>query len=134
SLRNEQAEKMQSMLGKANDQHDRETDNRKHAGHCQVAGYCERMQAKNTNGEKPQHVGKKNEHKQREDIRRVFLASGSNIGVDHIVDKACKAFNHQLPAAGNEITLHSATHEQEQHEHCKAHPDSTIGQTNLLTT
>ena len=46
AVRHEQAEEMEAMLGEADDQHDREAQDREHAGDGQVAGHRERMNAR----------------------------------------------------------------------------------------
>ena len=134
TMRNEQAEKFEAMFPEPDDQNDRKADRCQQAGDGKLAGYGERMDA----GDDPEwhqaeQIGEENEHEQSEHPGRIFLAVGSNAGGDDIVDKADYTFDHDLPATGNQLALHSAHHEHIEKTEDDKHPQRAVGEIDLLT-
>src|SRR5206468_8057691 len=60
--------------------------------------------------------------------REIFAALWPDAGVDHVVDKADQPFNHDLPASGNQLALHSAEHEQPDREEHDQRPQRAVGE------
>ena len=134
TVRDEQAEELEAVLPETDDQNDREADCRKQAGYGELASHGERVDAgDDAERHHAEKIGKQDEHEQGEDPRRIFPAIGANAVGDDIVDKADYAFNHHLPATGNQLALHSADHEHVKQPEDDEHPQCTIGEANLLT-
>ena len=133
-MRDEQAEKVELVLPEADDQDDREADRRKQAGHGELAGDGERVDARNdTEGHHAQQVGEQDEHEQGKHPRRVFLAVGTDAGGDDIVDEADHTLDHDLPATRNQLSLHSAHHEHIEKTQDDEHPERAVRKADLLT-
>ena len=122
-MRNKQAEEFEPVLPEADDQNDGKADRCKQAGNRELAGDRERMDPRNnTKGHHAKQVGKQDEHEQGKDPRRIFLAVGTDAVEDQIIDKSDNPLNHDLPAARDELALHSACHEHIKQAQDHKHP------------
>ena len=112
AVRHEQAEEMQAMAPEADDKNRTKAENRENRSDRQVAGYGESVRAGNDTDRHHAHeVGEEDEHEKREDQGHIFLALGPDARAHHVVDKAGDAFDGHLPATGDELALHAASHE-----------------------
>ena len=81
-------------------------------GDRELAGDGEGMDARNDPERHQAHqIGKQDEDEDGEYPRHVFAPFGADIGVEHVGDEAGDAFDRDLPAAGDQLTLHPAEHE-----------------------
>ena len=86
------------------------------------------MPADHADRDQAEDVGEQDEHEQREYVRRILAAFGADIGGHHVVDKAGKAFDHELPAAGHQLALHAALHEHPDRDQRQQHPQGAVGE------
>ena len=104
---------MKSVLPEADPEHDREGDQRHHAGEGELAGDGERVSAADDSERHVAHeVREQQEDERREHPRQVPLTLGADARPDHVVDEADQPFDRDLPAAGDQLPLHAAEHEE----------------------
>ncbi len=131
-MRHEQAEEFEPVLPEANPEHDRERHHREDAGDGEMAGKGEGVYADQPQWHQAEQIGEQNEHEQAEDIGYVFAPRLADVRLEHIVDKAGEAFDHHLPAPGDQLALHAERHEREQHHRGDHHPQRAIGESDIV--
>jgi len=92
------------------------------------------MQADERQRKQAEHIRKKDEHEQREDIGQVLAPGRADIGAQQIVDKAGEAFDRHLPAPRNLRLLRPAADEDDQHRSGDRHPQRRIGESDVVAS
>jgi hypothetical protein len=126
--------KMEAVAPETDHQHDTEAEEGQKRGERDMARHGERMPTgHDTERKQADQVGKQQEHEQREDVGDELLALRPDVRLHHIHDEAGHALDRGLPAAGDQLALHSAQHEQPQQSCRDEHEQSRIGEADIIT-
>ena len=128
-LGDEEGQEVEPVLPETDTKHDREGDQRHDAGEGELRGNCEGVSA----GDDPdRHVAdevrEEQEDERGEHPRQELLALGPDADVHHVVDKGDQPLDGDLPAAGDQLALHPAEHEQPDHAQDDQRPQRAIGE------
>ena len=120
---------MKPVLPEADPEHDREGDDRHDAGEGELAGDGERVRRGDDAERHVAHqVGEQQEDEGGEDPRQILLAFRPDVDVDHVVDEADQPLDRDLPAAGDQLALHAAEHEQPDRAEHDQRPQRAVGE------
>jgi hypothetical protein len=126
AIRNEQREEFEFVLPETDREDDREAHNRHRTGDHEMAGHGERMAAHDADRHKAKHIGEQDEHEDRKHEGDIFLTLRSDARRNHIVYEAGQPLNGELPAAGDQLALHAAPHEQPDRDKRNHHPHGGV--------